>query len=340
MKTRIPCLMVLALLSAVPGSAAERPVPGKKLVMKAKGSKQSMAFIAKTALDLTAVGDPTSVGATLKVVNPSSAEVATFDLPASGWKLNKKRTIAKFRGSPIKLALVKQKSGLKVVGKTTGITLDEPQQGSIGLVLTLGPVQFCALFGGTVKKDQPGKFIAKKAPPPARCPSEVGCGNGRLDPGEACESDAQCGPSQTCANCQCVGTGDVSVTLFWADINDLDLHVIDPSGEEVYYGNSTSVSGGMLDHDSNAACGEMNLFPVENIVWPTGTAPHGTFTVRVNFWRECDDAQTSSPFNVRTIVDGVQTNYQGTVTTADSSCGQCGTGGTGCTCVDVATFSR
>ncbi len=330
---------VLVAACVTPAGAAERPLPGKKLVMKAKGAKGKMVFIAKSALDLSNVGDPTALGATLKIVNPTSAEVQVFDLPTSGWRLNHSRTVAKFKGSPIALALVKQKSGLKVVGKTTGITLDEPKQGSVGIGLTLGTVQFCSLFGGTVVKDQPGKFIAKKAPAPLRCPSEVGCGNGRLDPGEQCETDAECGLNATCANCQCVGTGDVSVTLFWGDLNDLDLHVIDPNGEEIAYFNRTSLSGGMLDHDSNAGCGEQNLFPVENIVWPLGTAPTGMYTVRVNFYAQCDPAQPSSPFMVRTVVDGVRTDFTGTATVPDSNCGLCGAS-TPCTCVDVTSFTR
>ena len=70
----------------------------------------------------------------------------------------------------------------------------------------------------------------------------------------------------------------------------------------------------MLDKDSNSDCNEANLFPVENIVWPTGTAPPGTYTVR--------------------------TDFSGTATTPDSSCGLCGTGGTGCTCIDVTSFTR
>jgi len=100
------------------------------------------------------------------------------------------------------------------------------------------------------------------------------------------------------------------------------------------------LSGGMLDHDSNAGCAEANLFPVENIVWPTGTAPPGTYTVRVNFYKQCDPAQPASPFMLRTIVDGVRTDFSATATTPDSSCGSCGTGGVGCTCIDVTSFTR
>jgi hypothetical protein len=87
-----------------------------------------------------------------------------------------------------------------------------------------------------------------------------------------------------------VGTGDVQVSVSWSDSSDVDLHVIDPSGEEIYYGHKTSASGGNLDLDSNAACGrnDDNTFKSnENIVWPTGGGATGTYTVRLDYWSGC-----------------------------------------------------
>ena len=87
-----------------------------------------------------------------------------------------------------------------------------------------------------------------------------------------------------------VGTGDVQVSVSWSDSSDVDLHVIDPSGEEIYYGNQTSASGGNLDLDSNAACGRNsdNTFKSnENVVWPTGGGASGTYTVRLDYWSGC-----------------------------------------------------
>ena len=51
-----------------------------------------------------------------------------------------------------------------------------------------------------------------------------------------------------------VGTGDVQATLAWDADSDVDLHVIDPNGEEVYWANTMVSSGGELDLDSNAGC--------------------------------------------------------------------------------------
>jgi uncharacterized protein YfaP (DUF2135 family) len=41
-----------------------------------------------------------------------------------------------------------------------------------------------------------------------------------------------------------VGTGDVQVTVTWDADSDLDLHVVEPSGEEIFYGHPVSATGG------------------------------------------------------------------------------------------------
>ena len=62
---------------------------------------------------------------------------------------------------------------LRVKAHSAGITLDEPSQGSLGLNLVSGGQQYCALFGGSILRDEPGRFIARGAPAPATCPSNV-----------------------------------------------------------------------------------------------------------------------------------------------------------------------
>ncbi|NIS28841.1 MAG: hypothetical protein GWN07_01935, partial [Actinobacteria bacterium] len=76
-----------------------------------------------------------------------------------------------------------------------------------------------------------------------------------------------------------VGTGDVEVTVTMTRSTDIDLYVIDPTGNTVYYGNSHSDNGGQLDLDANAACGANMGVDNEHIFWPRGTAPAGTYTV-------------------------------------------------------------
>jgi hypothetical protein len=97
-----------------------------------------------------------------------------------------------------------------------------------------------------------------------------------------------------------VGTGDVQVSIAWSGASDVDLHIVDPNGEEVYYGNRTAASGGNLDLDSNAACSIDNKNN-ENIVWPTGQGVHGTYTVRVDYWDACGVTQSDFVVTVATV---------------------------------------
>jgi uncharacterized protein YfaP (DUF2135 family) len=88
-----------------------------------------------------------------------------------------------------------------------------------------------------------------------------------------------------------VGTGDVQVTLSWDTDSDVDLHVVAPGGEEVYYARREVPSGGTLDLDSNAGC-SLDHVRNENITWPLGRAPRGHYIVRVDYWSSCNVART------------------------------------------------
>ena len=82
------------------------------------------------------------------------------------------------------------------------------------------------------------------------------------------------------------GTGDIKISLSWDQPEDLDLHVIEPSGEEIYWKHPQSPSGGRLDLDSNADC-DIDNVDNEDIFWPPGSAPRGTYKVRVNYFGHC-----------------------------------------------------
>jgi hypothetical protein len=99
-----------------------------------------------------------------------------------------------------------------------------------------------------------------------------------------------------------LGSGDVQVTLRWDNPVDMDLHVFDPSGEEIWFGNTESASGGQLDVDSNAFCS--GDYPVENVYWPTGDAPFGTYEVYVRLYQSCNYVGASA-YSVTLLVDGV-----------------------------------
>lgn len=97
-----------------------------------------------------------------------------------------------------------------------------------------------------------------------------------------------------------LGTGDVQVTLRWDTQADIDLHVTDPMNEEIYFAHRTANSGGQLDVDANAGCS--NDPRVENIFWPTGGSPSGTYQIEVDYYNECGAGATNYEVIVR--VDG------------------------------------
>ncbi|MDR3173593.1 MAG: hypothetical protein LBU19_05020, partial [Treponema sp.] len=74
-------------------------------------------------------------------------------------------------------------------------------------------------------------------------------------------------------------SGDIRVSLIWNNRNDLDIHVVNPLQEEIYYAHSRDAAGGFLDVDMNVA-GETTK-PVENIFWAPGSAPQGQYRVFV-----------------------------------------------------------
>lgn len=82
------------------------------------------------------------------------------------------------------------------------------------------------------------------------------------------------------------GTGDVAFRLRWEGPADLDLHVLDPAGDPVDFIRRSSPSGGVLDIDCNAhqRCAD----PIENVFWPVGAAPDGTYEVWVQLFRVND----------------------------------------------------
>lgn len=94
-----------------------------------------------------------------------------------------------------------------------------------------------------------------------------------------------------------VGEGELRFTLIWGSGDDLDLHVIEPSGERIWFADTLSDTGGQLDRDDNAGgpcANDPEPGGVENVFWPVGSAPAGTYTVQIDNWNDCNDANTGT----------------------------------------------
>ena len=90
-----------------------------------------------------------------------------------------------------------------------------------------------------------------------------------------------------------VGTGEIQTNVTWDSKADVDLHLIDPSGKEIYYASRHSPTGGQLDLDSNAGCSSDGP-RAENIFWGDGViVPHGEYILRVDYWSACAAVKTN-----------------------------------------------
>ena len=106
--------------------------------------------------------------------------------------------------------------------------------------------------------------------------------------------------------------GALIVTLTWDTEADVDLHVVDPLGNEIYHGAPSSqdafaqgsptavASYGILDFDSNANC-TIDGLRQEDVTW-TNAPPSGHYLARVDTTSLC--GQTSAHWTIRVILYG------------------------------------
>jgi len=156
----------------------------------------------------------------------------------------------------------------------------------------------------------PGYWVIPAGVPDVSTPTFPGVGatlsfSGSLLPGSyafsvaAIDADGHAGtPNVTTLTAAEDGLpqGMLVVSLAWDTESDLDLHVVDPTGAEIFYSNINSwvppgpgqppadpdawQSGGILDFDSNAHC-VIDGVRREHVVW-TETPPSGHYVARVD----------------------------------------------------------
>ena len=107
------------------------------------------------------------------------------------------------------------------------------------------------------------------------------------------------------------GSGDIRVSLMWNNRNDIDLHVVDPSGEEIFFGHRRARSGGVLDIDMNASF-PLRAPAVENVFWPDRAAPAGTYRIYANYYA-VKDRVNDTDFTVRVLIRGRTEDFTGRI---------------------------
>ena len=109
-----------------------------------------------------------------------------------------------------------------------------------------------------------------------------------------------------------VASGELQITLSWDAVSDLDLHVVDAHGDEIYYGRTAVESGGTFDLESSCDDNFGGIIRNEHVAWPEQSPPPGTYLVRVNHWESCGAAETN--YVVRVDYRGETSTFSGTFT--------------------------
>ena len=97
-------------------------------------------------------------------------------------------------------------------------------------------------------------------------------------------------------------SGRVQIILAWDDRNDLDLVMICPNGERLYF-DHRQACGAVLDVDRNAGNNPLTPTPVENIVFAAEPAP-GRYRIIVWHFQNNPPAPASSPYRVTVKREG------------------------------------
>lgn len=140
-------------------------------------------------------------------------------------------------------------------------------------------------------------------------------GTGTVQPGSPCEFISECAPGSTCYEGVCVGEGALRFSMSWITDTDIDLHVITPGGNEIYYDAPTQ-DGGTLDVDDcvEGLCAVQDGTHVENVVF-MADAPRGSY----QFWAHNYDAEVATSVTIDAFVDGVPMTFVETVPTGGAA---------------------
>ncbi len=106
----------------------------------------------------------------------------------------------------------------------------------------------------------------------------------------------------------------VTVTLRWSAPVDLDLYVTDPALETVYFANSPTASGGILERDARCADGPAAEH-LERARWER--PPPGRYRVAIDFIERCRGRDDVAEYALVVEVDGRRIDLPGRVRFAE-----------------------
>ncbi|MFM7128610.1 MAG: YfaP family protein [bacterium] len=110
-----------------------------------------------------------------------------------------------------------------------------------------------------------------------------------------------------------VKIGDPQFTLIWDSDADLDLHVIEPGGAEIYWEHRQGKRGGELDVDDVDGLGP------ENVYWKAGFGPRGEYTWWVHYYGGFGGRVRRTKWQVRIKRGGQIEVFEGTLNKIDEN---------------------
>ncbi|HWP66232.1 MAG TPA: endonuclease/exonuclease/phosphatase family protein [Candidatus Limnocylindria bacterium] len=186
MQRALAALTVAAALAPSWGAAADRMVGGKLLRLVAPaGSPDSRALTFRAVPDpliAAPFGDPTA-GASLFVFSSNQTGGCRLDVslpaanwsplggnPADGWKyVDPTASVGGVRKIVVKPGARGGKLTVKAKGSALPCDVAAAQNTPVEVTLRMGDERYCASFGGTIARNEPGKFKAKGSPAPLAC---------------------------------------------------------------------------------------------------------------------------------------------------------------------------
>jgi len=106
----------------------------------------------------------------------------------------------------------------------------------------------------------------------------------------------------------------LSITATWDVTADIDLHVVEPSGTEIYWENlGPTASGGVMDGDADQECRTTSVGHKEVVRWPSSPTA-GTYTVRLDYYDNCNAAAANYTVTIsdgRTTLPAITAQFTG-----------------------------
>lgn len=111
----------------------------------------------------------------------------------------------------------------------------------------------------------------------------------------------------------------LQITLRWETIDDLDLSIVDPAGNNLSVFEPTTETGGTFEAEANELCSDATDTPVESAAWEGEQTPIGQYTITVDLFFYCQDTPVPIPFIVDVQTGAGVQRFEGVVSESNTT---------------------